>query len=68
MPNSAHHLASVDYDGNAKLWDIRSSLPLASHAVHTNKALAVAWLDNDTVITGGADCQLRSLVRGAQQA
>ena len=58
-PNDANKLASCDYDGMIKLWDIRSTNEtidtINAHA--GSKALCIHTM-NDAIISGGADCQV----------
>jgi len=66
-PQSEHHVATASHDASVKLWDIRSSIPLATLSAHTDKALCVAWLPaksavaqgGTALLSGGADCTLR---------
>lgn len=56
----AHHLATASYDGSIRLWDLRSTVPLATLTGHSDKALCVSWLaGSGSVVSGGADCTLR---------
>lgn len=43
-----------------QLWDLRSNVPLATLATHTDKVLCVAWSGPRMLLSGGADCQLHS--------
>ena len=54
-PTNEHLLLSSNYNGQCCLWDIRSSVPLASPEMHTGKALCVDWF-GDIGVSGGADC------------
>lgn len=70
-PGSAHLLASVSHDGTMKVWDIRATVPLATVAAHPEaKGLAVTWLDERALATGGSDCklQMHSTDHGAGEA
>ncbi|PRW33193.1 ribosome biogenesis WDR12-like protein [Chlorella sorokiniana] len=58
-PSSAHHVATASHDGTAKLWDLRTSIPLHTLEGHTDKVLSAAWVAPDQLATGGADCKLR---------
>ena len=44
-PTRAHQLASCSYDHSVKIWDMRASLPLFTLQAHTDKALALDWMD-----------------------
>ena len=58
-PHSAFHLASCDYDGVVKVWDMRSPMPLHSLPTHAEeKALCLDWFEQG-VATGGADCKVK---------
>lgn len=55
---AAHHVATASHDGTAKLWDLRTSIPLHTLESHTDKVLSAAWVGADLLATGGADCKL----------
>lgn len=59
LPGSDTTLASCDYDGEVKVWDVRSKVPLHTVAAHEDKALALAWVDGSVLATGGTDAQVR---------
>lgn len=44
-PSDANLFLSGGYDGQVKVWDARSSVPLHSLAAHDGKTLDVAWRD-----------------------
>ena len=52
--SSPFHLASCDYEGVVKVWDLRSSMPLHSLQIHEDKALCLNWFGS-TLASGGAD-------------
>jgi len=52
-------VCSGAYDGNLKLWDIRSTTPLQTVRVHEDKLLALQFLTRDALVSGGADRMLR---------
>lgn len=52
--DSHFHLASCDYEGVVKVWDLRSPMPLHSLHLHEDKALCLDWFKN-TLASGGAD-------------
>lgn len=54
-------LASVNFSGELCLWDLRSSLPQSTQAIHEGKAITLAWHE-DKIISGGSDCCLKSSV------
>jgi ribosome biogenesis protein YTM1 len=54
-PESAFHLFSCALDGEAKVWDVRASVPLHTLKAHDDKALCASWIDGSTMATGGAD-------------
>lgn len=74
-PSSPHLLISGAHDSLVKVWDIRSSLPLHSINMHSDKVLALCWQrlqsgnvvdDPDdssqatNIISAGADRMLRA--------
>ena len=59
-------LCTGSYDESIKLWDIRSTIPLYTIESHTDKVLAIDWLQ-DNIVSGSADCQLQLHTINAQQ-
>lgn len=63
LPGREGALASVSYDGQLRVWDLRATKPLFTVAAHEGKALALcAAGDEDTaaaLFTGGADGVVR---------
>jgi ribosome biogenesis protein YTM1 len=59
-PTSEHHVVSASHDATLKLWDIRASIPLHTLEGHTEKVLCVAWSGPTGIVSGGADCTLRT--------
>lgn len=66
-PTSSTVFATTNYAGAVAVWDIRSSnAPLSKSEPHTGKALCLDWFTDPidasaaTIISGGADCCLRS--------
>jgi len=59
-PTSQHHMLSASYDGTAKLWDVRTAVPLHTLPAAGAKLLAAAWVGAGEVATGGVDCTLRT--------
>lgn len=57
-PVSEHHLFTCALDGEAKVWDVRASVPLHTLKAHDEKALCAAWLGGNTLATGGGDCKV----------
>lgn len=61
--NNSNYFSSVDYDGLIKIWDLRSTVPVASIEAHNGKALCIDWLftsdEKASLITGGSDCIIR---------
>ncbi|KAG9439427.1 hypothetical protein H6P81_019592 [Aristolochia fimbriata] len=53
------HLLSASHDGKVMLWDLRTAWPLAVIDSHKDKVLSVDWWKGDSVISGGADSELR---------
>ena len=68
--STAHplHLLSSCHDGAVRLWDIRSSVALHELPSHEDKALCVAFLGADRLVSGGADAELRISRLGAAGA
>lgn len=58
-PSSQYHLATGSKDHTLKLWDIRTGVPLATLAQHTDQVLTCAWVGGQRLVSGGADCNLR---------
>eukprot|EP00983_Pelagomonas_calceolata_P075655 1153098-Pelagomonas_calceolata.AAC.8 len=50
-----------------QVWDIRTSVPLATLDGHKDKALCVGWAGGDTLLSGGADCKMLSYSMNNQQ-
>lgn len=61
-PSNAHQLATASYDHTVKVWDLRATLPLFTLRPHTDKVMAVDWMDGDHIVSGGADKQLQTHV------
>ena len=57
-PGSETAVATGSHDGAVRLWDLRSSLPLAVLEAHGDKCLAVAWRDAGRLVSGGCDAKL----------
>ena len=53
-------MLTASHDGTAKLWDLRTAIPLHTLEGHTDKLLCAAWVGDSSVATGGADCKLRT--------
>merc|ERR1711865_427593 len=61
MPNSSSMLASASHDKTTMLWDIRSpKLPVVTLTTHDDKVLCAHWADAQHILSGGADCKVRS--------
>lgn len=62
-PNHAFHLASTSHDGNVKLWDIRSSLPLHTIRAFPKgvKGLSLCYGNSGNLYVGGTDCVVKQL-------
>jgi len=43
-----------------QVWDIRTSVPLATLEGHKDKALCTGWAGGQTLLSGGADCKMLS--------
>ncbi|KAJ7543544.1 hypothetical protein O6H91_09G042900 [Diphasiastrum complanatum] len=56
---SPYHLLSASHDGSVKVWDIRSKIPLQSLEGHKDKVMCADWWKGDSIVSGGADCQLQ---------
>ncbi|KAJ8571480.1 hypothetical protein ON010_g5355 [Phytophthora cinnamomi] len=55
-----HLFVSGGYDGTAKVWDARSTIPLHTVNAHEGKLLDLSWRNQDNVafVTGGEDKKL----------
>merc|ERR1712137_190038 len=58
-PTNSFYFASASHDGTIKVWDSRSSFALHTIECHKDKALCVAWENDRTVVSGGADSKLQ---------
>jgi len=59
-PTAEHYVVSASYDTSLKLWDLRASIPLHTLEEHSEKVLCVAWSGPNGIVSGGADCELRT--------
>ncbi|CAA7031301.1 unnamed protein product [Microthlaspi erraticum] len=57
--SSWYHLLSASYDGKIMLWDLRTAWPLSIIDTHKDKVLSADWWKGDSVVSGGADSNLR---------
>ncbi|XP_065674460.1 ribosome biogenesis protein wdr12 [Hydra vulgaris] len=58
-PSNEYHLVSGSYDNSVKLWDIRSTKKSITNVEsHQDKVMCVRWVENDLVLSGGADSQV----------
>ncbi|KAJ0232574.1 Ribosome biogenesis protein WDR12 [Hirschfeldia incana] len=57
--SSWFHLLSASYDGKIMLWDLRTAWPLSIIDTHKDKVLCADWWKGDSVVSGGADSNLR---------
>ncbi|CAN8256196.1 unnamed protein product [Cochlearia groenlandica] len=57
--SSWFHLLSASYDGKIMLWDLRTAWPLSVIDTHKDKVLSADWWKGDSVVSGGADSNLR---------
>ncbi|WZZ38383.1 hypothetical protein YC2023_034642 [Brassica napus] len=57
--SSWFHLLSASYDGKIMLWDLRTAWPLSIIETHKDKVLCADWWKGDSVVSGGADSNLR---------
>ncbi|CAH0482812.1 unnamed protein product [Peronospora belbahrii] len=63
-PDNEHLFVSGDYDGTAKVWDVRSTIPLHTVKAHEGKLLDLCWRSqgnngsNVAFVTGGDDKKL----------
>uniref|UniRef100_A0A1J3FEM6 Ribosome biogenesis protein WDR12 homolog n=1 Tax=Noccaea caerulescens TaxID=107243 RepID=A0A1J3FEM6_NOCCA len=57
--SSWFHLLSASYDGKIMLWDLRTAWPLSIIDTHKDKVLSADWWKGDSVVSGGADANLR---------
>jgi ribosome biogenesis protein len=58
-PTNPLLFASASHDNTVKIWDHRSNLAMHTINSHTEKALCVAWQDENTLLSGGADTKLK---------
>ena len=58
-PSNDNIFSSASHDGTVKVWDQRSEFALHSIPSHDKKALCVAWHDDETILSGGADTKLK---------
>ncbi|KAG3023908.1 hypothetical protein JG687_00005339 [Phytophthora cactorum] len=59
--NNEHLFVSGSYDGTAKVWDARSTIPLHTVNAHEGKLLDLSWRNQDesvAFVTGGDDKKL----------
>lgn len=60
LPDAEHHLGSVDYNGNAHLWDLRyAAKPVSSNEAHSGKGLCMSWAGG-RLLSGGSDCCIKA--------
>ncbi|ESQ41531.1 hypothetical protein EUTSA_v10013619mg [Eutrema salsugineum] len=57
--SSWFHLLSASYDGKIMLWDLRTAWPLSIIDTHKDKVLSADWWKGESVVSGGADSNLR---------
>jgi ribosome biogenesis protein len=58
-PYNENLLASVSHDLTLKIWDKRASIALHTvERVHEQKILTLDWQMKDTIVSGGADCNI----------
>lgn len=57
--SSWFHLLSASYDGKIMLWDLRTAWPLSVIDTHNDKVLSADWWKGESVVSGGADSNLR---------
>lgn len=60
-PTSEHHVLSASRDGSSKLWDIRSTVPLATLHGEPENLLACAWVDDGRGIAFGGTASMLHL-------
>lgn len=59
-PNKEYWVISGGYDNAIKIWDIRSKTPMHSiNNAHSDKILAITWLNDDCIVSGSSDCTLK---------
>ena len=59
-PGKEEQLLSASYDGSWKVWDLRTAVPLHTVEAHSDKVLCADWSGETSVVSGGADSQLRT--------
>ncbi|XP_054766383.2 WD repeat-containing protein 1-B-like [Lytechinus pictus] len=60
-PDSKHYATSC-LDGAVSVWNLEKPMPMSQHKVHGRaETSCVAWLDDETIVTGGGDACLRTL-------
>lgn len=59
-PSAEHLVATASYDKTLKLWDLRASVPLHTMEGHTDKVLCLVWAGPSKLLSGSADCTVRT--------
>jgi ribosome biogenesis protein YTM1 len=57
---SPHQLVTGSHDASIKAWDVRTAVPLGTVRQHADKVLCAAWRSAGSIVSGGADCTLRT--------
>ncbi len=59
ISGNGEYLTTAGYDGVVKLWDVRTGEFLDESDSSSGRILAMSFLDDDTVVTGGLDGKIR---------
>ena len=59
-PFNTNYVATCSSDGAVKIWNVSSSFDwtlITTYSQHSSSVLALEWLDNDTLASGGSNYQ-----------
>lgn len=55
---SAAQFVTSSHDKSLKIWDVRALQPLFTVKPHEDRALCVEWVNEQLILSGGADAKL----------